>query len=195
MLMQAFFACARSGISAFARTARPSFAAATRRAVRPASLNFRAPVFGRFASTAGVGDGKIYQVIGKLDAVGRVGEDCFALADRAVQQVPSSMVRNSAAPMSPPGVRGPPCFAADGTRSTVKFDTDKLPPILNALETNNNGHKLVLEVAVCQAVNQPTAHCANGASATSRRERRKVHCHGRLVSLAIRQAWDRVLIR
>lgn len=32
----------------------------------------------------------------------------------------------------------------------VKFDTDKLPPILNALETDNNGQKLILEVAVCQ---------------------------------------------
>jgi hypothetical protein len=30
----------------------------------------------------------------------------------------------------------------------VKFDTAKLPPILNALETTNNGQKLVLEVAV-----------------------------------------------
>ncbi|EAQ83851.1 ATP synthase beta chain, mitochondrial precursor [Chaetomium globosum CBS 148.51] len=87
----------KSGISAFARTARPSFAATTRRAVRPASLNFRAPALSRFASTAGVGDGKIYQVIG-------------AVVD-------------------------------------VKFDTDKLPPILNALETNNNGQKLVLEVS------------------------------------------------
>ncbi|KAK0741683.1 alpha-glucan branching enzyme [Apiosordaria backusii] len=87
----------KSGISAFARTARPSFAAATRRAVRPAPLNFRAPALSRFASTAGVGDGKIYQVIG-------------AVVD-------------------------------------VKFDTEKLPPILNALETQNGGQKLVLEVA------------------------------------------------
>lgn len=30
----------------------------------------------------------------------------------------------------------------------VKFDTDTLPPILNALETQNGGQKLVLEVAV-----------------------------------------------
>ena len=30
----------------------------------------------------------------------------------------------------------------------VKFDTDKLPPILNALETMNGEQKLVLEVAV-----------------------------------------------
>jgi len=30
----------------------------------------------------------------------------------------------------------------------VKFDTEQLPPILNALETQNGGQKLVLEVAV-----------------------------------------------
>jgi hypothetical protein len=30
----------------------------------------------------------------------------------------------------------------------VKFDTDKLPPILNALVTMNGEQKLVLEVAV-----------------------------------------------
>lgn len=30
----------------------------------------------------------------------------------------------------------------------VKFDTEQLPPILNALTTENNGQKLVLEVAV-----------------------------------------------
>ena len=30
----------------------------------------------------------------------------------------------------------------------VKFDTDQLPPILNALETDNGGNRLVLEVAV-----------------------------------------------
>ncbi|KAK3487028.1 alpha-glucan branching enzyme [Neurospora crassa] len=87
-----FFTSDLPGISAFARTARPSFAAASRRAVRPAALNLRAPALSRFASSAGVGDGKIYQVI-------------------------------------------------------VKFDTDKLPPILNALETQNNGQKLVLEVS------------------------------------------------
>jgi hypothetical protein len=31
----------------------------------------------------------------------------------------------------------------------VKFDTEQLPPILNALTTDNGGNKLVLEVAVC----------------------------------------------
>lgn len=30
----------------------------------------------------------------------------------------------------------------------VKFDSDQLPPILNALETDNGGTKLILEVAV-----------------------------------------------
>ena len=30
----------------------------------------------------------------------------------------------------------------------VKFDTAKLPAILNSLETQNNGQKLVLEVSV-----------------------------------------------
>ena len=30
----------------------------------------------------------------------------------------------------------------------VKFDSDTLPPIFNALNTENNGQKLVLEVAV-----------------------------------------------
>lgn len=37
---------------------------------------------------------------------------------------------------------------ADNHLIIVKFDTDTLPPILNALETDNGGNKLVLEVAV-----------------------------------------------
>jgi F-type H+-transporting ATPase subunit beta len=87
---------ARSGISSFARAARPSFAAAApRRALRPASLRF--PI-SRFASTSTAGIGKIHQVIG-------------AVVD-------------------------------------VKFDGAKLPEILNSLETENNGQKLVLEVSV-----------------------------------------------
>lgn len=84
----------KSGISSFARAARPSFAAAPR-VIRPASL--RVPITNRWASTTSVGAGKIHQVIG-------------AVVD-------------------------------------VKFDTAKLPPILNSLETDNNGQKLVLEVA------------------------------------------------
>lgn len=34
------------------------------------------------------------------------------------------------------------------TYNAVKFDTAKLPAILNALETTNNNQKLVLEVSV-----------------------------------------------
>lgn len=34
------------------------------------------------------------------------------------------------------------------TMPIVKFDTDQLPPILNALETQNGPNKLILEVAV-----------------------------------------------
>jgi len=37
---------------------------------------------------------------------------------------------------------------ASGAVVDVKFDTEQLPPILNALETDNNGNKLVLEVSV-----------------------------------------------
>jgi F-type H+/Na+-transporting ATPase subunit beta len=32
--------------------------------------------------------------------------------------------------------------------SVVKFETEKLPEILNALETDNGGNKLILEVSV-----------------------------------------------
>jgi hypothetical protein len=38
----------------------------------------------------------------------------------------------------------------------VKFEGDTLPPILNALETDNGGNKLILEVAVWQTDVQPT---------------------------------------
>ncbi|EEY17295.1 ATP synthase subunit beta [Verticillium alfalfae VaMs.102] len=96
----------KSGISSFARAARPSFAAtASPRVIRPSTLRF--PVASRFASTSSVGDGKIYQVIG-------------AVVD-------------------------------------VKFDGARLPPILNALETTNNGNKLVLEVA--QHLGQNVVRC------------------------------------
>ncbi|KAH7311750.1 ATP synthase beta chain [Stachybotrys elegans] len=85
----------KSGISSYARAARPFAACAPRRAIRPASIRF--PISSRFASTSSVGGGKIHQVIG-------------AVVD-------------------------------------VKFDGQKLPSILNSLETENNGQKLVLEVA------------------------------------------------
>ncbi|XXG97248.1 high-affinity iron permease [Hypoxylon texense] len=86
----------KSGLSSFARASRPTFAASTRRAIRP-TASARFPITSRYASTSSVGDGKIYQVIG-------------AVVD-------------------------------------VKFFGQKLPPILNALQTDNGGNKLVLEVA------------------------------------------------
>ncbi|CAK7267482.1 atp2, beta subunit of the F1 sector of mitochondrial F1F0 ATP synthase [Sporothrix epigloea] len=92
----------------FARAARVARSSLTTpRTVRP---NFITPSLlhgSRYASTAGVGDGKIHQVIG-------------AVVD-------------------------------------VKFDTEKLPAILNALETQNNGQKLVLEVA--QHLGEHTVRC------------------------------------
>lgn len=44
------------------------------------------------------------------------------------------------------------------THILVKFDTAKLPPILNALTTTNNNQKLVLEVAVRRFVTQPIGY-------------------------------------
>ncbi|KAG6004836.1 atp2, beta subunit of the F1 sector of mitochondrial F1F0 ATP synthase [Claviceps maximensis] len=86
----------KSGISSFARAARPTFsAAASRRAIKPAAL--RLPLNSRLASTSSAGVGKIHQVIG-------------AVVD-------------------------------------VKFEDAKLPAILNSLQTDNNGNKLILEVA------------------------------------------------
>lgn len=51
-----------SGLSSFARAARPAFAAPTRRVLKPATSAFRFPLSSRLASTSSVGDGKIYQV-------------------------------------------------------------------------------------------------------------------------------------
>ena len=41
-----------------------------------------------------------------------------------------------------------PSQTAANEFNIVKFDTDQLPAILNALETDNQGNRLVLEVAV-----------------------------------------------
>jgi hypothetical protein len=83
-----------SGISSFARAARPTFAA---RAVRPAAL--RVPFGSRFASTSGVGDGKIYQVSGgcrwlilgiRSSVLKPLSFDLTSISSRS--SVPSSMV-------------------------------------------------------------------------------------------------------
>ena len=41
---------------------------------------------------------------------------------------------------------------ANCRRPSVKFDTETLPAILNAITTDNGGQTLVLEVAVCRAL-------------------------------------------
>ncbi|ELR08810.1 atp2, beta subunit of the F1 sector of mitochondrial F1F0 ATP synthase [Pseudogymnoascus destructans] len=83
--------------SGLLKAVRPSVAAASRNALRPAARTGLKASAARFASTDASSHGKIHQVIG-------------AVVD-------------------------------------VKFDTDKLPPILNALETQNGDQRLVLEVA------------------------------------------------
>jgi len=46
--------------------------------------------------------------------------------------------------------------------SVVKFDNqEQLPPILNALETDNGGNKLVLEVAVRITIHKSTFNVGN----------------------------------
>lgn len=56
----------------------------------------------------------------------------------------------TATPPSKNNLDNVPEFIVADPLPTVKFDTEKLPPILNALETQNGGNKLVLEVAVRQ---------------------------------------------
>lgn len=49
------------------------------------------------------------------------------------------------------GLSPPSSIRSDGLadqNTIVKFDSDTLPPILNALTTQNGGQKLILEVAV-----------------------------------------------
>lgn len=112
-----------SGIARSMRVGASSFPRST---VRKAFV----PAAQRFASTQGVGDGKIHQVIG-------------AVVD-------------------------------------VKFETENLPPILNALTTENGGQKLVLEVAVCGAgIGWVVSALADMELATSGRERCPNDCYGR----------------
>lgn len=57
------------------------------------------------------------------------------------------MVRLKLFPQALTACRTAKSYTSD--RLIVKFDTAKLPAILNSLETDNNGQKLVLEVSVC----------------------------------------------
>ena len=60
----------------------------------------------------------------------------------------------------------------------VKFETDTLPPILNALTTENNGQKLVLEVAVSVGEILLVFNGLNSMIATSWRECCSDNCYG-----------------
>ena len=110
--------CFRSSVVRSLRTASSRRPAAARSAFQPLKSNFAPAVSARLASTDSAKHGKIHQVIG-------------AVVDGTERS------------------RGrPQLLEKKLTLFAVKFDTEKLPPILNALETDNGGQKLVLEVAV-----------------------------------------------
>ncbi|KAH4710988.1 ATP synthase subunit beta [Parastagonospora nodorum] len=96
--------------------------ATVRSAFQPIKKTF-APNLARYASTDAAKDGKIHQVIG---AVVDVSDSPFRCV--VVELLVYGLV-NSANCMQ------------------VKFDTEQLPSILNALTTDNGGNKLTLEVA------------------------------------------------
>lgn len=123
-----------SGYSGIARSlrasafARPSIA---RRAFQPIKTSLSPALGARFASD--VREGKIHQVIG-------------AVVDGR-SNIPHPIMQKSYWPSL-----NLFCFFATNLKlkfaPLVKFESEQLPPILNALETENAGQKLVLEVAV-----------------------------------------------
>lgn len=173
-----FFPCG-SGISSFARAARPAFRATAPRTVKPAAFR---PLNSRWASTTGAGDGKIHQVSRRCPRAcphESPGCDGFPPAERSrgnlrhektLQELTTHhnttghRCRRRWLVLHPPAkiitcprwtFRQLRFFPFSGARlltppCAVKFDTAKLPAILNSLETDNQGQKLVLEVAVCQ---------------------------------------------
>ena len=117
----------RSGLARQLCRARPTstFASAGRRtAFQPIKKNSLPSQAIRCATTA-AGNGKIHQVIG-------------AVVDGMRNVTITLLFQFEIAPSKPSSL----------TRKPVKFDSEQLPPILNALETVNDGQKLVLEVAV-----------------------------------------------
>lgn len=73
-----------------------------------------------------------------------------------MRQVPSSTVspsENFAIAEQPNDIASTPQLL---TSIAVKFDTEQLPAILNALTTDNGGNKLVLEVAVRTPSTRPS---------------------------------------
>lgn len=101
---------------------------ATRRAFQPLRSNLAPALGARFAS-ADAREGKIHQVIGAV-----VDGMCTLNPSRRVYTLRIKLW-------------GLLCCSYN-VLFLVKFDTEKLPPILNALTTDNGGNRLVLEVAV-----------------------------------------------
>lgn len=118
-----------SGVARTLRTSAFTRPTAAKRAFQPVKTNF-APALGARLATTSALDGKIHQVIGAV-----VDGTWSTLRSRALH----SHYRCEA------------LLAQTNTEVSiglVKFETDTLPPILNALTTENNGQKLILEVAV-----------------------------------------------
>jgi hypothetical protein len=116
----------------------------------------------RFASSDSALHGKIHQVIGAVVD----GRREFFPTRRSFKNIRASLQGASQ--------------QHDANYNIVKFDTDKLPPILNALETDNGGQRLVLEVAVCvlrKILNMGT-HLLIGFIATFGRECCPNDCYG-----------------
>lgn len=91
------------------------------------------PVLGaRFATTDSAKNGKIHQVIGAVVD----GMETFDLPQLSYIRAARSYWRHRCLNIS------------RLTVTAVKFETDQLPAILNALETDNGGNKLILEVSV-----------------------------------------------
>ncbi len=116
-----------SGLFRAARSSGLAHPTAARRAFQPIRTNLAPALGARFASQL---QGKVHQVIGAV-----VDGMLETPQERRWDDDPTWKT-----------------FSRPATDSiallTVKFDTDQLPPILNALTTQNGGTTLVLEVAV-----------------------------------------------
>lgn len=115
----------------------------------------RLPLCARLASTTGVGNGKIHQVSASYMSRGQAELSRSVLASLCLGWELTELTtlghrcRRRWFVAHPHGFSRPchslnPCSPS----RTVKFDGAKLPPILNALTTDNQGNKLTLEVAV-----------------------------------------------
>ncbi|KAL8866409.1 MAG: hypothetical protein Q9174_006319, partial [Haloplaca sp. 1 TL-2023] len=102
--------------------------AAARRAFQPIKNNGAPALSARFATTD-ARDGKIHQVIGAVVD----GKQNPSTSDTGRLRLYHRAIAA--------------CNDADFSYLSVKFDTEQLPPILNALQTDNGGQKLILEVA------------------------------------------------